>query len=338
MFHNRRLIFNIIYIPGTVAYQSLGLITLLNNSDLQFRLVGNALNDDESDLLEQISETSKRLSYINYQSNHLIPHGTLLDLLALAEPGPFLCFCDSDIFLFNELKEKEIRKHMRKKSVLSAGGRIENDNEVIYSGFKGGASRVSPDGQIELATSFFCIYKSQAIRTINQKYHVGFEQYRDKMQIPKQAYSVVDELELEFEMFDTGKLLSVLLHQEGHRKQYLDIEGLVHIGGMSGRYLLDLELDQTTHLDDKVLENAVQKQQGTLRARSNYDIAMKKICGQYFYCFLNYLINKGAKPTIELSNLEIMNTVKRLEKEMLNAVNQCVKNKTTASIWNLVRQ
>jgi len=330
--------FNVIFIPGTVDFQSIALMSLLLNSDLKFRLVGNSLNQKEAALLAQISECSDRLSWVNFESKHIIPHGTLVDLLLLSESDGYFAFCDSDLFLFNTLEQQHIKTLMGDAAVFSSGGRIENQDDVTYAGFKGGATTVSPDGLIDLATSFFCLYQRRALEQVRSDYHVGFEQYRKRSQIPSNALAVVERLGLEYDMFDTGKLISVLLHEMGEQKVYAELPGLVHIGGMSGRYLqeLDLACDSVviTEQDLPAFENT---QVDQFQRRNEYEKSLKRFYGKYFYIFLKHLIGGAPKPTLQATDERIINTVKTLETSINGVIKQAQLDRACARIWQLVK-
>jgi hypothetical protein len=329
--------FNIIFIPGTVNYQSIALISMLQNTDLNFRLVGNSLNHNEAKLLELISECSDRLTYVNFESNQIIPHGTLLDLLFISENNKYFCFCDSDLFLFKPLSQKSILKYMNNAMVFSSGGRIENEGEAVYAGFKGGATTKSPDGKIDLATSFFCVYRRKQLKNILLKYKVGFEQYRLESQIPDKAKLLVKTNGLEYEMFDTGKLLSVLYHYEGYNKSFEEIDGLTHIGGMSGRYLQNLDITSPVILDDSELPSKKRTHDNEYNYRNEYEKNLKRHYGKYFYCYLNYLIGKGAKPIINTNDERIESTINQLESKINSAWKRAQQNQETKKIAAIIK-
>lgn len=314
-------VFNIIYIPDTVAYQSVALVSLLLNSAFSFRLVGNSLCEDEARLLESIANCSDRLSFVNFESDFIIPHGTLLDLLFHSEDHPLFCFCDSDIFLFNSLSTSPA-KLIGNHHVFSSAGRIENDGGAVYTGFKGGATTVSPDLKIPLATSFFCVYKRDELGLMMDQYKVGFEQYRNVNQVPSDAQQKLSELGLDFTMFDTGKLLSVLLHCEGKRGRYQEIDGLIHIGGMSGRYLQNIQVNEAQEVVEKQ-SDVVIKGDHKIKQRSKSEMSLKKLYGKYFYIYLHHLIGKGVKPQLKVTDDNISTTIsgieKNIEKVMLDA-------------------
>jgi len=333
--HNKKLTFNIIYIPGTVNYQAIPLISLLLNSDFNFKLIGNGLNESERNMLKQISSVSDRLEYINIESKNIIPHGTLLDLMFLSESESLYCFCDSDLFLFDEIKTDFIKEKMEKHQVLSSGGRIENESDSIYAGFKGGATTKSPDGRIDLATSFFCVYNREFLQSTIDQYGVGFEQYRLDLQIPKHASSVINKMNLEYEMFDTGKLLSILMHDMGGEKYFTEFTGLVHIGGMSGRYLQDLDINKKVIINDDLNISSSNKVT-EYNIRNDYEISLKKLYGKYFYCYLNHLIGKGPEPLLNSSNQRVQDTVKRLAKSISKIVEEGKQREDTLSIFNII--
>lgn len=307
-------IFNIIFLPDTVSFQSLPLISLLLNTPYQFRLVGNALGNQESALLKQICEMSNRLNFLNVESESILPHGTLLDLLFFNESHELFCFMDPDIFAFEKVTTG-VYELLGNDAVFSSCSRMENDVDSIYSGFKGGATTVSHDGKIPLASSFFCIYKRTALAQTMDTFGVGFEQYRSIEQIPDSARHVINNYNISFEMFDTGKLLSVLMHHLNFSKQYQNIDGLVHIGGMSGRYLnkgfVDYDLISKSIKTAK-LESADTK----FNVRSRDEIVFKKILGTYFYAYLNYLIGECPMPEINTDSSEHQATILQFKQQI----------------------
>ncbi|MFK8012619.1 MAG: hypothetical protein AB8B80_11295 [Marinicellaceae bacterium] len=333
-------IFNIIYIPGTVDYQSLALVSLLLNSNYSFRLVGNALCDKEASLLNAIADCSDRLSYINFKSDFIIPHGTLLDLLFQKEESKNFCFCDSDLFLFNPISAS-LESLIDGGHVFSSAGRIENDNQAVYAGFKGGATTISPDGKIPLATSFFCIYRYEELKKTMYKYHIGFEQYRQLIQIPKAVQDRLKPLKLDFDMFDTGKLLSVMYHIEGFKNIHADIEGLVHLGGMSGRYLQDINMQVAQEYDDSVLDMSDQKNTITkekYKSRNAYEISLKRLYGKYFYTYLHYLIGKSKKPVLKITNPLIKSTIIQLMHNIESIIKESLKNPELTLIIKKIKE
>ncbi|WP_395373947.1 hypothetical protein [Marinicella sp. W31] len=332
-------IFNIIYIPQTVDYQSLALLSLLQNTDYSFRLIGNALDAKEYALMQAICDQSDRLECMNFESQHIIPHGTIVNMLHGMETSPLLCFMDSDVFIFEALQQSPAEL-IGKHHVFSSGGRIENDAEAIYAGFRGGAGTISPDGRIPLATTFFCIYQQQALQTCLQKYSVGFEQYRLWEQIPSAAQTIIQQQQLDFDMFDTSKLLSVLLHEMGYSKKYQPIDGLVHIGGMSGRYLQDMNLNEAVLIHDKdvpTIDQSLSTDEQGHQVRTERDIAVKRLLGRYFYIYLNHLIGKSNKPQIVSDDAHINTTVQSLESNMAAVFEQALHDPTQSAIINLIK-
>lgn len=332
----KETIFNIIYIPDTVDYQSLALVSLLLNSNFSFRLVGNALKHDEARLLESIAQCSDRLSYINFESDFIIPHGTLLDILFHSENAPHYCFCDSDIFLFQPLAQSP-QTLIGNNHVFSSAGRIENEDDATYAGFKGGATTISPDGKIALATSFFCIYKRHQLSNVITQYKVGFEQYRQSLQVPVDVQKILKDFSIDFDMLDTGKLLSILFYYEKYTNSHKDISGLVHLGGMSGRYLQDIMLHKTQVFDESNLVQSTNSQIGEFNQRNAHEISLKKLYGQYFYVYLHFIIGKSMRPETSNLRFEITETIKTLEQNIENIAQQANKVPELKSIIKLMK-
>jgi len=330
-------IFNIIFIPGTVNYQTPALVSLLINTSYSFRLVGNALDNNEANLLKNIAHCSNRLAFQNFESDSIIPHGTLLDILFNSETHKLFCFCDSDLFLFKPII-KSPNQLLNGSDIFSSGGRIENDNQAQYAGFRGGATTISPDGNIPLAMSFFAVYKRDSLRTIMQKYKVGFEQYRSQLQIPAAVLKYINSQQLSFEMFDTGKLLSVLYHKEGLQNKYASFKNMVHLGGMSGRYLQHLDLQKVQVVSDDCLKQDNLENQHNFHIRSDYEVALKRLYGKYFYLYLNYLIGKSQNPVLKVDSNQINFTINELKTQIELIFETAKNNSDLRKILQLIKE
>jgi hypothetical protein len=228
------LTFNIIFVPGTVRYLRLATSTLLDCSSYRYRLISNGLGLQEMSLLEEFCRRG-RLEYCAYPTKTTVSHGTLLSWLLQRERGDYFCFMDSDIFASAPFGN-ELEGHLAHCDIFSSCSHLGIDPTKQLTGLEGRCLR-APNG-FPLATTFFCVSKSQALRDLIAETGVGFERYSYPQHFPGPVKERLRQVGLPADCeYDTGKLLSVLAHARGLRLKYEPLDGLSHIGGI-GKYIM----------------------------------------------------------------------------------------------------
>ena len=225
------LTFHIIFVPGTQRYLRLAVLSLLKHSPYRYRLVANGLDDEELRSLGAFCETSERLEFCPFPTGSVLPHGHLLSLLQGRESASHFCFLDSDIFAAASFAD-ELEEHLTDCDIFSSCDLMWMDSNRIATGGSG-SCRQTTNG-IPLATSFFAVYRNKPLRQLIQDHRVGFEVYDRPEHFSRPLQYRLRELGLSTTSgLDTGKLLSVLAHDDGLRQKYHSLESLIHIGSIT---------------------------------------------------------------------------------------------------------
>jgi len=300
------LCFNLIFTRHTVRYLRLAALSLLEQSSLRFRLVGNGITDEEAVELADLGAVSPRFEFLDWPTGPVLPHGVILNGLADLETGPYFCFADSDIFALAPFEQTLVAAWDR-QPVFSSCRRLENAPDVDYVGYMGGGATRSPEGW-PLATSFFCIYERERLEHLRRKYGTGFEQVYRRSQVPRGARPVLERLGVSSAQFDTGKLLGVLGHAEGIAPVFREIPELAHVGGLSGELMRGPRNDERpgpaelldadfAHLG----QPAGQPTEGSGRQRGEAEMRAKKRITRYFAACLRHLLDGEPEPSLGLS-------------------------------------
>lgn len=286
MSENNQLTFHVIYLPGAVCHLLPGVLSMHDNSNVRFRLIGNGVSPADDAVLQLLADRYQRFDYLRLPSQAILPHGLVLDLLLQAHrdtAAPF-CFCDPDIFAsapFDTLLALS-----SEHDVVSSCKRVENVDATAETGFKGGSAVRAPDG-LPLPTSYFCMYQAAALAAVQKDFAVGFVQYWRASQIPVAAAELLAKAKLEdCSVFDTGKLQGWLLAKRGASVHYQDHAALRHVGGLSGRFLADIDFGQPFVLDADGWNKAIPYEQEHDAHRSPQDRYRKRILVRYVTALL----------------------------------------------------
>lgn len=229
------LTFNIIFVPGTVRYLRLAILSLLRCSNYRYRLVANGLERAEHSLLRNFSEISDRLEFYAYPTATPLPHGILLTLLQSRERGDHFCFMDPDIFASGPFEE-ELESHLQDCDIFSSCAPLGLDPDKLPIGLRGPCLQ-APNG-MALATTFFCVYRNEPLRHLIAETGTSFERYNCSWIFPEHLRDPLLQIGLpSVDYCDTGKLLNLLAHSHNLRFEYHAVSALMHVGGM-GYYLM----------------------------------------------------------------------------------------------------
>lgn len=226
--------FHIIYTPGTVKPLQLLLCSLLKWSDCTFCLVTNGCAPDEQRALQQLCAGNPRLSYQALPTDKVMLHGDALNLLQAQTQTEHFCFMDSDIYAVAEFMPT-FGPLMDSYSGLFSGTPLRFPQTGLTlpkdTAFMAGPHTHSEE-QLCLGTTFFAMYNNHAITEIRRATGIGFRKYRWE-EIPAFYQGQLQALGLQVQLYDTAKLLNLVLHIHGHALHYQPCATLRHIEAVS---------------------------------------------------------------------------------------------------------
>ena len=323
------LLFNVIFVPGTVRYLRLAALSLMEMSNYRFRLVANGLNEAEQTQLREFCEAMPRLEYCRSPQQSLIPHGTMLNLLYDRDDDEHFCFMDSDIFACEPFNE-ELEKHLVDCDVFSSCLAAGHDHKVSGQGY-GGNSIQTPTG-LPLATTFFAIYRREPLVRIIRETGIGFEIVHPNEGLPPIPLPIEHIAPLRSQLLlDTGKLMNMCAASAGLRFRFRPLDGLLHVGGISSYAVRDPVLRRIARgarrivgrpfrLDEAYLTRLSKRRksrmsrssgrptglvpQGMAMDEATYlrQRSLRRAIAFYFMEYMRALIDGGTLPRLDLDN------------------------------------
>ncbi len=228
------LCFHIIYIPGTVKPLQLLLHSLLKWSDCTFRLVANGCSADEVCALQRLCANNPRLSFMALPTSQLLIHGDALNYLQAQCQDAYFCFMDSDIYAVAPFMPDFLPLLTQYSGIFSGMPlRYPQSGLAVPAGqtFWAGPYTHAPTG-ICLGSTFFAIYNNQVITEIRRTTGIGFTKYCWEAIPP--AYQVrIKALGLCHEIYDTGKVLNLILYLHNYALRQQPCPALCHIEAVS---------------------------------------------------------------------------------------------------------
>jgi hypothetical protein len=229
-----RLQFNIIYTPDTVRYLTPFVTTLLKWSDCRYRLISNGCSETEVKLLQRVTDLDERLELLVMPEARMIPHGEMLDFLYAREESEYFCFMDSDIVATAAFLE-EFRADIENSACFSSCLPLWHDEGdiTIPSWFRHmhGIHAYTEKGEI-IACDYFVIFDKQKLGAAMQKSGVNM-QVVGWQDLSAHAQEVLQRMEQKKADYDTGKVLTMLMLDNGDTVRYRQSDALKHIGGFT---------------------------------------------------------------------------------------------------------
>ena len=229
------LTFNILYMRGTVSVLRLFARSLAaSSSTYRFRLISNGATAEENRELEALCGESPRLEFDVIAADKPLPHGTALTQLQQREQSPWFAFMDSDIFATGDFeKELEAFRHDH-PAVFSCPPVWSNEqHEVLPDDFQvlSGVYNRLHDG-FPVGASYFGIYDNAVLSDTLAETGLTLDLYRWDG-IPKPIQQEVQAAGRKLFLYDTGKLLNIVMALRGQVGYRAPLANLCHIGGVS---------------------------------------------------------------------------------------------------------
>lgn len=226
--------FNIIYTPGTARYLSLFVPSLLEWMDSRFRLVANGCDPEEVSHLQELCKTDERLEFLMISQDSMIQHGQALNWLHERTEGPWFCYMDSDVIATGPFI-KQVAKQLDECDVFSSGLPLWHapEDTILPKSFRRmQGSHIWTDDGACIGCDYFAVFNNDMLTRVMNETGIGFET-RNWKDIPQNVQSVLKKVKLDKIDYDSGKILTALLINEGAIIRYEGFDNLKHLGGFS---------------------------------------------------------------------------------------------------------
>jgi hypothetical protein len=235
----RDFVFSIVITPETFRYLRPFTRSLVAESEVRFRLVANGCPPDEvASMRAFASGHAHRVTLLELPTARMLSHGETLDAIyERCDDGDHFCFVDSDVLAMRRFMPGLLDRLSHTTVVTSCNPAWTND-VVLPRGARNlvGRHATGSDGFV-YGSSFLAIYPRAAIEHVRHRWDVTFRGYAHG-QLPAPVQKRLSSIGRDFELYDTAKVVNILMQGEGYTLQHADNPALLHIGGIS-QYLSD---------------------------------------------------------------------------------------------------
>jgi hypothetical protein len=227
--------FNVLFTPGSVSRLLPFALSLLQGSGVRVRVVANGCGADEVDLMRTATRVDERVSHHVLPQRNPIEHGQALNHLFEVFDEPYFAIADSDVIAEGDFMDS-LQPITPPTAVFSAAPIWAADAEAVVpagSRFLSGRHRVLHDGT-PIGGSYLAVYERAALEPLWRQAPRGFDVHFRYM-LPRRIRTSLSERGWGFRMFDSCRLVNLLLLVNGYRLENRTVPELHHLGGYSLR-------------------------------------------------------------------------------------------------------
>jgi hypothetical protein len=228
------IVWNLVFTPHTFRYFHLFTRSLLAMSDARARLVANGCTRDEVARMHALSEHSGgRVTAMAFPGSQMRTHGQALNaLFDGTDDGELFCFVDTDVKATDRFMPRLLAALDGAVGVTSCKPAWATDTTVPAGAVDlVGRHFVSPDGFV-YGSSYLAMYRRASVADTRNRWAVSFDPCVFSRLSPA-VRARLDEMGRRFDMYDTAKVLNILLQGDGGTLRHLDHPELFHVGGIS---------------------------------------------------------------------------------------------------------
>jgi hypothetical protein len=227
-------VFNIVWTGSAFPYLCHFVASQVRHSGARFRFVANGCPPDQVRLMEEfVAATAGRVVEVFVSSTTMRRHGAALDTVFDArDDGAFFCFVDPDILAERPYLREFVDVFDGGYAGVTSGRGIWTDSVVVPAGHPGvpGECFYSEDGYL-FGSPHFAMYRRVPLQETMTRWGAGFD--AAVADLSQDARDVLASAGHTYWVYDTGKIVNILLQEGGHRLCHLEHPALLHVGGMS---------------------------------------------------------------------------------------------------------
>ncbi len=226
-------VFNIVWTGSVFPYLRWFVESQIAHSGARFRFVANACPPDQIALLEDYAAAHDQvIDVVVVSTDTMITHGAALDLVrAQRDDGDWFCLIDSDIRASGPFVADFAAMLDAGAAGVTSGRGVWSTTDVVPEGHVGvnGEYFWSRDGYL-FGSPHFAMYRRSALDEVFDRWEVGFGAGAD---LSEEVRGILAAAGHDYWLYDTGKVVNILLQEAGHELRHQEHPNLLHIGGMS---------------------------------------------------------------------------------------------------------
>lgn len=230
----QRFVFNLVWTGNVFDHLQLFTSSILASSDVRLRFVANQCPPDQLAAMERYAERSdgRVVEVVDVSPRVMVRHGDALDVIRRTrDDGELFCFIDPDICAREPFLGPFLAA-LDGAAAVTSGRELWSDDNVRPADKIGvsGEYFYDQDGFV-FGSPHFAVYRRAELDATIDRWGVGFSSAGNDVSEAVRARLI--EFGRDYWIYDTAKIVNVLLQADGHQLRHLEHPGLVHIGGVS---------------------------------------------------------------------------------------------------------
>ncbi len=231
----RDLVFNLVWTGDVYQYLRYFVDTQLVYSDARFRFIANACTTRSIEQMRAAADAEERIVEVMVVSEEkMIGHGKALQIVfEQRHDGEFFSLIDTDIKA-NGPFVMDLARNLERCDVITAGTEVWSDTNVIPDWQIGvsGEYFFGRDGFV-FGSPHFSIYRRSALEDLfARRPEIQFNT-PGEMGMSAESWKTLEDFGQDFWVYDTAKVVNILLQADGYLIEHTEHPELVHIGGLS---------------------------------------------------------------------------------------------------------
>ena len=235
MIAEAQLVFNLVWTGTVFDHLQVFVLSQMAQSDARFRFIANACPPEQIAKIERFADRfPDRITDVVVASPHqMIRHGDCLEAIRTStDDGPCFSLVDVDIIARGPFLSPYLELLADGAAAVTAGREVwstTNTMPVDHPGVNG-EYFFDHDGFV-FGSPHFAVYDRAALDETCERWSVGFAIAGND--VPDEARARMAEIGRDYWVYDTAKVLNILLQADGRRLVHTEHPDLVHIGGVS---------------------------------------------------------------------------------------------------------
>jgi hypothetical protein len=229
-------VFNIVVTGRVFWHLRYFVCSVVHNSDARLRLVANGCAPETLALLDDYADAhpGRVVEILDVSPSAIVAHGVALDAVrSVRDDGDLFCFVDTDIKARGPFLARYLEL-LRTHSVVTSGKQVWVDDHVVPDTHVGfgldGRHFFHPDGFV-YGCPHLAMYRRAHLDQTCARWGVGLGSAGPEL--PEATRGRLASAGHLYQVYDTGKIVNILLQLDGRTLRHVDPDELIHIGGMS---------------------------------------------------------------------------------------------------------
>lgn len=228
------LVFNVVWTGEVFEHLQRLVASQLSWSRASFRFIANACPSDQLDAMERFADDhpGRVVEVFEVSRDRMIRHGDALDEVFRArDDGPCFSFVDADILARGPFLEQFCRA-LQTVDAVTSGREVWAEHNIRPADHPGvsGEYFFDQDGFV-FGSPHFAIYHRRPLADTRDRWNVGFSSAG--ADLSDAARTRLEEFGRSYWIYDTAKVINILLQADGHTLTHEESPQLVHFGGVS---------------------------------------------------------------------------------------------------------